>query len=72
MAITKIDPNLCDACGVCFDSCPCDVIRPDSGGKAVISYPDDCQTCYLCEDDCPRRAITVSVEFPYVPVPYKC
>ncbi len=72
MAIDKIDLNLCDACAICFDSCPCDVLRPGKDGKATIAYPDDCQTCYLCEDDCPRRAIAVGPEIPYVPVPYRC
>ncbi len=72
MAITRIDPDLCDGCAICIESCPCDVLRMDNKGKAFIAYPNDCQTCSLCEDDCPRRAIHVAMEFPYVPVPYKC
>ncbi len=63
MAIEKIDPALCEGCGICVDSCPLDVIRMDAKSKkAVISYPDDCMLCLACERDCPTRAIYVSPE----------
>ncbi len=71
MTIEKIDREVCNSCGLCLDSCPCDVIRYDGENKAVIAYPDDCHTCFLCESDCPVAAITVAPEVPYIiPFPY--
>lgn len=61
MAIERIDPELCNGCGVCVNSCMMDVIRLDEiHNKAIIKYPEDCQTCFSCELDCPTGAIYVS------------
>ena len=61
MTIEKIDTDLCNGCGICFDSCPLDVIRMDEESqKAVIKYPEDCMMCLFCERDCPEEAIYVS------------
>ena len=61
MAIERIDPVLCNGCGICVDSCCTDVIRmDDETKKAVIKYPEDCMLCLICELDCPQRAIYVS------------
>lgn len=70
MAIEAIDQKVCDACGICIDSCPVDVLRMDEEGINVkIAYPEDCVACYLCEVDCPKDAIKVSpdLEFPVLP-----
>ena len=61
MAIERIDPELCNGCGICIESCITDVIRMDEiHKKAVIQYPDECMDCLCCELDCPTKAIYVS------------
>lgn len=63
MAIERIDPDLCNGCKVCLDSCPNDVIYFDPTREvACIRFPMDCDVCYLCVDDCARSAIYVSPE----------
>ncbi|MBA7676715.1 Ferredoxin-type protein NapF [subsurface metagenome] len=61
MAIDEIDPELCNGCGVCVNSCPMDVIRMDGKSrKAIIKYPEDCMLCGWCLDDCLQNAIHIS------------
>lgn len=61
MGIRKIDYQLCNACGICIDDCPMDVLRMDKEiKKPFIRYLRDCQSCFLCEEDCPKGAIYVT------------
>lgn len=61
MMVATIDLELCNGCGICVNSCPCDVIRMDKKNKkATIKYPEDCMLCELCPKDCPTKAIKVS------------
>jgi len=63
MAIERIDPELCNGCGICVRICPMDVFRMDEKSKkAVIAYPEDCMLCEFCVLDCPKNAITVTPE----------
>ena len=63
MSIERIDPELCNGCGICVNSCSMDVIRMDEEGKkAIIRYPEDCMLCEFCVLDCPEDAIYVSPE----------
>jgi NAD-dependent dihydropyrimidine dehydrogenase PreA subunit len=59
----KINLEGCISCGVCFEICPTDVFRMDSGNKPkpYVQYPSDCQACFLCEFDCPAKVIKVEV-----------
>ena len=61
MPIERIDPDLCNSCGLCVDSCPTDVIYMcEETNKAYPRYPKDCVACYYCERDCSEKAIYVS------------
>ncbi|MFC2070636.1 ferredoxin family protein [Chloroflexota bacterium] len=61
MTIERIDLDLCNGCGLCFDACPMDVIRIDEETKkAVIKYPEECMCCAYCDFECPEGAIYVS------------
>lgn len=60
MTIERIDPELCDGCGLCVKVCSSDVIRMGKNNKAEIRYPEECIVCLYCEEDCPKQAIFVS------------
>jgi ferredoxin len=57
---TKIDPDLCIACGLCISICP-DVYTWDDNGKAVAvqtQVPEDQEACAEeAAENCPTDAI---------------
>jgi len=60
MMIKMINTDQCNACMVCVDVCPMDVLRVDEYMQLpVIRYPEDCMTCYSCELQCPKACIVV-------------
>ncbi len=58
----RVDPEKCDGCGVCVESCPLDALRLEDG-KPVMRY-DECWYCGACVEDCPRKAL--KLELPYL------
>jgi ferredoxin len=64
-----VDPTLCNRCGLCVDSCPCQAIEMTEQGP-VFHCSEDCvkatacaPDCSLvCEEICPTGAITCSFE----------
>jgi ferredoxin len=52
----KIDPDLCDATGVCAEVCPEDVLEHANGVTLVVK-PDACTECWICVENCISGAI---------------
>lgn len=59
--LPRIDPQLCNGCGLCIDLCPNDVLGWD-GEVAALTAPERCNYCATCETVCPPGAI----ELPYL------
>ncbi|UCD71732.1 MAG: 4Fe-4S binding protein [Syntrophobacterales bacterium] len=52
----RLDRNLCDACGVCVESCPVGGIRIDPTEHTPLIC-DTCQDEFRCVRWCPAKAI---------------
>jgi len=56
----KINYSKCNACGICYNDCPMDVIAWDEEKNIpFIKYPDECCYCGNCELYCPKQAIAI-------------
>jgi len=58
----RIDPMACILCGLCFDTCRFDAIRPayDRAGYPVLAVdPVSCEGCGVCVNSCPEHAVTL-------------
>ena len=51
-----IDPELCDACGLCVQVCPSHALALENG-KAIVANPAACEYSGHCELICPVHAI---------------
>jgi heterodisulfide reductase subunit A-like polyferredoxin len=74
-----VDPDLCTACGECFDVCPVSVpdelaeglatrkaiyrSGPNTSANALSIDPWACTLCGKCADICEHRAVTLSPDF---------
>lgn len=61
MAHPVIDTDECVACGVCVDTCPCDVLELGDDA-AQVKDEDSCVACGSCQEACPAGAITEIAE----------
>ena len=59
----RINPALCDQCGICQDVCPGDILYVDRGIEEIVRYADECSHCDVCRVECPQGAIVI--EFPW-------
>lgn len=54
----KVDKELCDGSGDCFDVCPGDPnVFEIVDKKAIVVSADSCIECGACEASCPTGAI---------------
>ena len=57
--LARIEPDRCNACGLCRDRCRFEAIEPtDSGGWRI--NPHRCEGCKACVVLCPQQAIAFS------------
>ena len=61
MAHPVIDADECISCGVCVDTCPCDVLELGDA-SAEVKDGDACVGCGSCQEACPAGAITEIAE----------
>ncbi len=60
--VASVDPGLCTDCGVCYETCPYDAIRPKEepeGRRVAVIDPATCKGCGGCAPVCPERAINL-------------
>lgn len=57
MSKPLIDADSCTACGVCIDTCPCDVLELVDD-VATVTDEDSCIACAECLEECAFGAIT--------------
>jgi Pyruvate/2-oxoacid:ferredoxin oxidoreductase delta subunit len=57
----RVDPSLCDGCGICAERCQFIAINSQIVGGRALSMvdPDRCYGCGLCRNDCPHGAIAL-------------
>ena len=58
MSALKIDPELCDKCGICVLACPEDKFAQERRDSIPeINQEETCISCGQCVAACPRNAI---------------
>lgn len=54
---SRVDPELCQACGACVERCPMEAVKLSESAAAVSA--DHCIGCGVCVGACPAEAITL-------------
>ncbi len=55
----KVFSDRCKDCGICFEFCPINNLKPNEKGSPEMIDPEACTGCKLCEYLCPDFAIQV-------------
>ena len=59
----RINYQLCNGCGRCYETCPMDVYSWDKEKeKPAVEYPGECRFCCFCEMGCSN--IAIDIRFP--------
>lgn len=65
--MAHVDPEFCDGCGICIDTCPYEAItlveQKDENGretKIVEIDPALCKGCGICQGACPKRGVNIT------------
>ena len=56
VSVPRVDPQVCDLCGLCGEICQFSAIVPV--GSKVLVFPELCHSCGGCDLVCPISAIT--------------
>jgi NAD-dependent dihydropyrimidine dehydrogenase PreA subunit len=59
MVEIKVDPEKCNGCNTCVDTCPVQVYEVKDG-KSVPVKKEECLICRACEAQCPNAAIEIT------------
>ena len=54
-----VSRSVCNACGVCVQTCPQLVYEQKPGECPEVAHPERCFGCLACEEDCAHGGITV-------------
>jgi ferredoxin len=58
--LAKVDPDKCDACGACENSCQVGAVVVSEEKRYAVVEPERCLGCGVCVTFCPTDAITLS------------
>ena len=57
--MAHVDAELCEACGICVDTCPFEALSLN--GLATVNW-DACMGCGVCVGQCSSEAMTLELD----------